>query len=403
MQILQPSHTGFPCRSIDLCRQNITEVGKDAAVLGNVTSSTTVIGLCDNNITKVDSKAFQEYDALQMLNFNGNRELRFPSDGSPFLISHSLMRLDCERCGISEIYKGSLEGMPNLKQINLRQSMIETLDDNAFQTNRALQEVDLSQNKLTRIPGGIFIGLQSLHSADFSSNSMLAPHEDEPFVISDSLKVLKCDECDFSVVYERTFSEVPQLEQLYLRNNSISEIGESALVSHKNLDTLMLQNNMLRRINLKLLTKPKLGLGGNAIKLDCVGTDRNFLEQLDGVECMVTTTRRFPEDEPETATNLITDTHAYTNSPSPLEIDEPKIVDSREKPVITEIVEAEIVIGISDWYITSYLTIIYLASSGVLVFLLCVLWKMEKYDSDPGVNFYAEGVLNPSPIYKPIQ
>ncbi|XP_055627590.1 leucine-rich repeats and immunoglobulin-like domains protein sma-10 [Toxorhynchites rutilus septentrionalis] len=381
--------------SLDLCQRNITEVRKNANVLESVTSSTIAIALCNNNITKVDSGAFQTYEALEMLNFNANPELQFPSDGSQFLSSQSLMRLDCVECGIIKIYKDTLKGMSNLRQIYLSENMIEMIEDEAFRANRALQEVDLRGNKLTRVPGGIFLGLQSLHRVDLDSNSLLAPHQDQPFLTNDYLKVLSCNECGFEVIYERTFAGLPRLEELYLRQNNIREVQNTALISNEYLNTLMLQDNNIESLSLKLTKIPILSLGGNCIKFDCSRPDRAYLMRMSGVQCIDETPIR------------VTETYVFNRDPTLLEEippNEPKLVHSQQNSAVTKTTtETEIVIGISDWYITSYLTIIYLACSGVLIFLLCVLWKMEKYDSDPGVNFYAEGVLNPSPIYKPIQ
>ncbi|KAL1399162.1 hypothetical protein pipiens_008416 [Culex pipiens pipiens] len=59
-------------------------------------------------------------------------------------------------------------------------------------------------------------------------------------------------------------------------------------------------------------------------------------------------------------------------------------------------------IGISDWYISSYLTIIILTQIGALVILVGVWLKMKKYDSDPELDSLAGTVLNPSTIYKPL-
>ncbi|KAL9701670.1 hypothetical protein quinque_005111 [Culex quinquefasciatus] len=58
--------------------------------------------------------------------------------------------------------------------------------------------------------------------------------------------------------------------------------------------------------------------------------------------------------------------------------------------------------GISDWYISSYLTIIILTQIGALVILVGVWLKMKKYDSDRELDSLAGTVLNPSSIYKPL-
>nr|XP_029728023.1 LOW QUALITY PROTEIN: chondroadherin-like protein [Aedes albopictus] len=166
-----------------------------------------------NNILKLSS--------LERLILSENPQITFPLDGSPFLISRSLIDLDCECCGIKAITTRSLRGLPHLETLRLPNNTIQIIEKRAFRHNPNIRMLDLRQNKLTSLPMTILIGLHKMKKLDLSENRDLAPQKDQPFLVSNSLEILKCNNCGFSTAQEVTFSKLANLKKLHLAGNSL--------------------------------------------------------------------------------------------------------------------------------------------------------------------------------------
>ncbi|EDS31742.1 conserved hypothetical protein [Culex quinquefasciatus] len=333
---------------VDLCRKNITDANLEDE-LGKLSTDTLVLELCKNQLENLDPDLFRRFDRLDKLVFDGNPDLGFPPDGSPFLVVKSLTELQCVNCGVEKIFNRSLQDLPKIERINLTNNRITDIEKLAFRENSELQLIDLKQNMLERLPNELIEGLRKLEQLDLSFNQKLNVHGDQPFLYSSTLKELKCEGCGFTVIYEQTFAKLPNLRELILRGNVIVSVQSNAFQPMNNLEKLWLQNNQLVSVYAELLDKNQLQL--------CLNNNTDQLLFTTTTTQVTTTTTRNPPAEP---------------------------------------------MGISDWYISSYLTIIILTQIGALVILVGVWLKMKKYDSDPELDSLAGTVLNPSSIYKPL-
>lgn len=111
--------------------------------------------------------------------------------------------------------------LPLLETLRLPNNRIRMIEKRAFQHNPNMQVLDLRQNKLTTLPSTILVGLSKMKQLDLSDNRDLAPQKDQPFLESNSLKVLKCNNCGFSTTEVITFSKLYNLEELHLAGNML--------------------------------------------------------------------------------------------------------------------------------------------------------------------------------------
>jgi hypothetical protein len=83
--------------------------------------------------------------------------------------------------GIKEIFRENFEGLPELASIYLESNDIEYIDDDQiFQHNPNLQNIDLSENRIKRISANVFINLIQLRTVNLNFNDCIY---DESFVL----------------------------------------------------------------------------------------------------------------------------------------------------------------------------------------------------------------------------
>ena len=110
---------------------------------------------------------------------------------------------------------GVFEGLDALEELNLSRNRLATLDVSAFDGLSSLKTLDLSDNKLASLNVGVFRGLSSLTSLDLSINELT------------SLEV-------------GVFGELASLDTLSLHSNPLTKIDSSVFSDPVNLETLVL-------------------------------------------------------------------------------------------------------------------------------------------------------------------
>lgn len=189
------------------------------------------LGEDDNTVVDYRFRNLTEFNVANLphpvsdiayLSLQGNNLDAFPSDISELSsLERSLIDLVCESCDIKTIYTRSLRRLPLLETLLLPNNAIQMIEKRAFRNNPNMWMMDLTQNKLTSLPTTILVGLHNMKKLDLSSNRDLAPQKGQPFLVSNSLEILKCNNCGFSTTQMVTFSKLPNLKKLHLADNRL--------------------------------------------------------------------------------------------------------------------------------------------------------------------------------------
>ncbi|EAT42226.1 AAEL006225-PA [Aedes aegypti] len=217
--------SGFPIElenraDLILNYKNLTEFDVSSATLTEVI----YLSLQGNNLITFPRYIYHNLPEVERIKLTDNPRITFPSDGSPFLISWSLIELELESCGIQEIYNGSLSCLSKMEEINMGSNLIKQIDKNAFRENHNLRKIVLSNNNLATVPINMLKGLERMKEIDLSYNRNLAARLNRPFLMSNTLEILKCSYCGFRETTEITFAYLPNLRELRLEGNLLLRV-----------------------------------------------------------------------------------------------------------------------------------------------------------------------------------
>jgi hypothetical protein len=319
-------------------------------------------------------------EALQ-LDFNRN----FNKDGNEQIFQHdSLKRMSCKGCGFTKIQNRHFTALPQIVSLNFCANQISAIDSDAFDSNRNLEILDVSENKLKVLHPLTFSKLRKFDFLQLSRNEIELP-KFKPFLKSDSLKRLTLDSCNIRDVYSATFTELKGLVAMSLNANLIESLPVDAFRMNTKLERLFMEENRLKFFPVSILDYLK------QLKELCV--DKNpFANSQE----FITFVKRYDEKKLRTE-NCNSDFNYYVEflfKSDDTTVVQETSTESTEKLSLKE--------GISDFFLGSYLSIILLVQAVALVLLTLYYIKITKYEKlggDDDVN-YANTILNDNDIYK---
>lgn len=199
--------------------QNDIEYLEEGAFFG--LRSLKVLDLTNNPVDKLGN-VFEGLDNLEVLRCFGERK---PKDG--------------------RIEKAFLNGMPNLRKLEIPRSDFRGIDEGAFKRVALLEELNLSGNRI-KLEKGIFKELKHLRCLNLSEN-FLENISESSFEGLDSLEKLGLNHNNLKVLDGEGFSGLQNLKLLDLRANMlVGALDESILFEKlKSLKEIDLRGNPL--------------------------------------------------------------------------------------------------------------------------------------------------------------
>ncbi|XP_009995473.1 PREDICTED: nyctalopin-like [Chaetura pelagica] len=196
------------------------------------------------NIFEIHPLLFSHLPSLETLDLASNNMRYVPQ---AFRNLSSLTRLSLEGNHIEAIGRDSLKDLETLYDLNLRKNRIWTIQNGAFTKLLRLGMLNLGHNFIADLPNQLFDGLIQLKTMHLEANRITA---------------VGC-----------TFRHLLNLRNLYLNNNQISSISDSAFLYINKLHFLHLSKNNLSSLPIRLFAElPKLKyvfLSQNPWKCDC--------------------------------------------------------------------------------------------------------------------------------------
>ncbi|XP_059620068.1 insulin-like growth factor-binding protein complex acid labile subunit [Phlebotomus argentipes] len=188
-----------------------------------------------NLIQNVDPKIFTEFPTLVKVRFDNNTKFQPKDENGPILFSQTLLEFSCNFCNITKIGERTFSEMPELKILSLTRNHMKRIEERAFANNTKLTDLTLDDNELEELPEKLLENL-AVKSLNINNNSCYKFPEAKPFLISKSLENFMCISCNITEIYEKTFSETPNLRKIQLQNNLIHRIDERAFVGLSQLE-----------------------------------------------------------------------------------------------------------------------------------------------------------------------
>lgn len=119
-----------------------------------------ILDLSTNNLEDVHTMTFQENIDLRLLNLSYNSLHRFPE------LSSLVTSLDLSFNLISRFSANSLENMPRIRSLNLRDNQLQLLPPGL--ESKTLKVLDVQRNRLVELHNNSFAKLLSLQKIDLS-------------------------------------------------------------------------------------------------------------------------------------------------------------------------------------------------------------------------------------------
>lgn len=234
------------------------------------------LDLSHNKIWNIPTKSFEGLSALKYLNLGYNDITVLNSD--LFSSFPNLIELDLQSNPLIELEPKVFEHLKYLEILNLESTLLKVIPDHLFVFTSHLKTLDLSNNQLTYVPTDALKFLHQLHLLQLSGNPIKVI-EGEAFVGMRTLVLLYLDRMPLlSKIEKYAFGNLQSLQELHCSYNFLlTEVDEKAFVKKSTnkkieLSQLFLRQNSLSDLPEGLLNwdeNMELHLNDNPISCDC--------------------------------------------------------------------------------------------------------------------------------------
>ena len=213
-------------------------------------TTVTYINLASNNLTDLPKATFAPLLEMDYLDLSSNKLAQLKSDvfeNNGEIVSlkvrnnplsslkgvriENLQTLDVGLCNFSVIDADTFSGFPNIRDLNLDGNGITSINSNAFKSMSRLQNLDLSNNKLTGpLSGDIFITNFQLETLKLANNPGMKKFPETGFQGNFSdMYFLDASRCGLTHLDEDDLKRMNRIERLHLHDNEIQYIKPGVL------------------------------------------------------------------------------------------------------------------------------------------------------------------------------
>lgn len=166
-----------------------------------------------------------------------------PSD-EPFIENRVLKSYFCNNCAITIIYNDTLRGVPDLRNLELKNNKLQYIHQDAFEPTTKIGYINLEQNHLAKFnDAGVLNHLTHLRTLLMSYNTQFAFALNVSFLQSLHLIIYECRKCDSHELPANVFQHLPNLGYIDLRGQNITYIATDAFAKNEALHDLNLSEN----------------------------------------------------------------------------------------------------------------------------------------------------------------
>ncbi|XP_017758503.1 PREDICTED: insulin-like growth factor-binding protein complex acid labile subunit isoform X1 [Eufriesea mexicana] len=205
------------------------------------------LDISDNKLTSLTEHHLRANSRLQVLLMNNNPELGtlpiFKTFGFEY-DTYSVYRFECSNCGLYFLEEGTFNAMPAITQLNLSRNRLMKLPNGLLSRLSSLRILDLSDNIFNTLESNMFRGATSLTKISLAGNP-LTTLQVTPFLMAPGLTKLDVSRCALEKVWTVTSAQLTDLRSLSVRQNLLRRITVEELNATPKLVSLDLSHNPL--------------------------------------------------------------------------------------------------------------------------------------------------------------
>ncbi|XP_076752750.1 leucine-rich repeat domain-containing glycoprotein 150 isoform X2 [Xylocopa sonorina] len=205
----------------------------------------TYLDLSNNKLAPLSGHHFKANSRLQVLLLNDNPELErlpvFQLSGFEYN-TFNIYRFECSNCGLYFLDEGTFNVMPGITQLNLSRNRLSRLPNGLFAGHGSLQVLDLSDNIIDTLENDMFRGATGLMKLSLAGNP-LTTLQVTPFLASSVLTKLDVSRCVLERVWSEARVPLTKLQHLSVRQNLLCRITVEELKATPNIVSLDLSHN----------------------------------------------------------------------------------------------------------------------------------------------------------------
>lgn len=161
--------------------------------------------------------------------------------------------------------------------IGSNSTTILKIDLDIFKGLKVLKILRLDNNKITEITGRLFSDLSNLKELSLSNNS-LKKIDSKTFKGLKNLETLKLDKNEIKEIDGNSFSDLSNLKELDLESNKLERIYANTFIGLSELKRLHLNNNVITEIDVILKNLISFFFLSSGIKLEELSLSNNKLK-----------------------------------------------------------------------------------------------------------------------------
>ncbi|CAJ0920589.1 unnamed protein product, partial [Mesorhabditis belari] len=181
---------------------------------------------------------FRELKALRLVSCqipSMSRSVRLPN----------LELLDLRQNNIDHATMGNFAGLPNLRTLDLSSNKLNILPTGVFTYLKSLKTLSLANNSMQDLPTNLLHGLRNLKSLRLDGNRLPTKHVNDLFTDVPQLEELFLNDCSINTIANLSLNRVPLLRNLGMGGNNLRHVPSTELEALPHLQILDLSNNAI--------------------------------------------------------------------------------------------------------------------------------------------------------------
>uniref|UniRef100_F1KTD1 Leucine-rich repeat-containing protein 15 n=1 Tax=Ascaris suum TaxID=6253 RepID=F1KTD1_ASCSU len=257
-------------RHLRIERNKICALSRNA--LNESKGTLELLDLSDNCLTRIPAQNLRNCVRLMYVDLSQNKITEIANFEVMNLPMLKELRVSSNQ--LANIAPMAFMNVPQLQYLYLKNNVLESLESSRlFQVFKQLEVLDLSRNRLTKVPSSK--ELTNIRQIRLDSNR-ISRIETLAFSSNSKLRLISLQNNRISTISRNSFDALEQLSILLLANNSLKALERGTLDGMKNLQQLNLRNNSLMELSNATFTSvpllTTLDLAHNALRTISKGT-----------------------------------------------------------------------------------------------------------------------------------